>query len=77
MAKKKTINKTKLIADQAIAPGFSMPLAFAIWDLETPPANLNLKASSADTNLVPVANIVFSGSGSNRTVGITPAPNRG
>ena len=48
-------------------------ITFTVSDLETPAASLALSASSANTTLVPNANIVFGGSGSNRTVTITPA----
>jgi hypothetical protein len=49
------------------------PIAFTVGDLETPAASLALSAASANTTLVPNANIVFGGSGSNRTVTVTPA----
>ena len=49
------------------------PIAFTVGDLETPAAGLALSGLSANTALVPNANIGFGGSGSNRTVTITPA----
>ena len=49
------------------------PIAFTVGDLETPAASLALSAASANTTLMPNANIVFGGSGSNRTVTVTPA----
>ena len=49
------------------------PIGFTVGDLETPAASLALSATSANTALVPSANIVFGGSGSNRTVTVTPA----
>ncbi|MBI5494768.1 MAG: tandem-95 repeat protein [Deltaproteobacteria bacterium] len=51
-------------------------LAFTVGDVETPAANLNLAATSDNTTLVPVSNIVFGGSGANRTVTVTPALNQ-
>lgn len=48
-------------------------LPFTIGDLETPAENLVLTAFSTNTTLVPNENIVFGGSGSNRTVTVTPA----
>jgi hypothetical protein len=48
-------------------------LAFTVGDLETAAASLTLSASSSNPTLVPVANIVFGGSGANRTVTVTPA----
>jgi hypothetical protein len=46
---------------------------FVVDDLETPAGNLTLSANSANPVLVPNGNIVFGGSGSNRTVTVTPA----
>jgi len=48
-------------------------IAFTISDLETTAASLTLSGSSANPGLVPNGNIVFGGSGSNRTVTLTPA----
>ncbi|HWX21792.1 MAG TPA: Ig-like domain-containing protein [Candidatus Binatia bacterium] len=49
------------------------PIAFNISDLETSAQNLRLSGSSGNPALVPDSNIVFGGSGSNRTVTLTPA----
>ncbi len=49
-------------------------LAFTIGDRETPVANLVLSADSSDEAVVPTSNIIFGGSGSNRTVTIMPLP---
>jgi hypothetical protein len=51
------------------------PIAFTISDAQTPATNLTLAAASSNTNLVPVANVVFGGGGSNRTVTVTPVVN--
>ena len=51
------------------------PLAFTIDDTEMPATALALTVISSNTNLVPRANIVFGGSGSDRTVTITPVTN--
>ncbi len=48
------------------------PIGFVVGDLETPAAALQVSGLAANTNLVPTANMVFGGSGSNRTVTITP-----
>jgi len=50
-------------------------IAFTIGDAETAPGELILSASSSNTNKVPLAGIVLGGSGANRTVQVTPAPN--
>jgi hypothetical protein len=49
------------------------PIGFIVGDLETPAGSLTLSAVSANTVLVPNASIGFGGSGSNRTVTVTPA----
>ena len=51
-------------------------LAFIVGDLETAAGSLAVTGSSANTTLVPNANIVFGGSGANRTVTVTPAANQ-
>ncbi len=48
-------------------------IPFTVADVDTGAASLTLSGSSANTTLVPNANIVFGGSGANRTVTITPA----
>jgi len=54
------------------------PVPFTVSDTETAVAALSLSAVSGNTNLLPVANIVFGGSGSNRTVTFLPVgPNPG
>ena len=50
-------------------------IAFTIGDAETAAAALTLTGDSSNTNLVPVANIIFAGSGSNRTVTLAPTTN--
>ncbi|HEY5783722.1 MAG TPA: hypothetical protein VIU11_22950 [Nakamurella sp.] len=42
--------------------------------LQTPTSSLTLRAASSSTTLVPVKNVVFAGSGSNRTVTATAPP---
>jgi hypothetical protein len=65
------------VADQAIQEDTSTAtLEVAIADVETSADALLLTASSSDTALVPPAGIVLSGSGTNRTVRITPAPDQ-
>lgn len=48
-------------------------LPVTISDAQTVSSNLMLTASSSDVVLAPLANIVLGGSGSNRTVQVTPA----
>ena len=62
------------IADLAINQDLATSaLAFTIDDVETAAAGLTVSGSSSNTALVPNANIVFGGSGANRTVTVTPA----
>jgi VCBS repeat-containing protein len=51
-------------------------MEFTVFDVETAAAELSLTASSSNPALVPPGSIVLGGSGANRTVQITPAPNR-
>src|SRR5439155_1035075 len=65
------------LSDQVTDEDTAMPdLAFSIGDVETAPGSLTLTGHSSDSVLVPDSNIVFGGSGSNRTVMVTPAANR-
>ncbi|PYI89135.1 MAG: hypothetical protein DME26_01905, partial [Verrucomicrobia bacterium] len=56
--------------------GTAGPLSFTIGDLDTPVGSLTLSAGSSNPTLVPTNNIVFGGSGTNRTVTVTPANNQ-
>jgi formylglycine-generating enzyme required for sulfatase activity len=65
------------VADQIIAISASTEaLPFTINDAHTSASSLTLSGSSSNTTLVPNANIVFGGSGANRTVTVTPASNQ-
>jgi hypothetical protein len=66
-----------VIADQTINEDTATaPLAFTLGDDITAPESITVSATSADTTLVPSENIVFSGSGANRSVTVTPAPDQ-
>jgi hypothetical protein len=61
------------IANRTITSGGnSGVINFTIGDVETAAASLVISASSSAPSLLPVANIVFGGSSSNRTVLLTP-----
>ncbi|MBK8724464.1 MAG: tandem-95 repeat protein [Holophagaceae bacterium] len=65
------------ITDQTISEDANTgALAFTIGDVETAAASLTVSGSSSNTTLVPNANIVFGGSGTSRTVTVTPAANQ-
>ncbi len=64
------------VADQAITVNTGTPaLAFTIGG-GTGPASLTVSASSSNATLVPQNNIIFGGSGANRTVTLIPAANQ-
>jgi hypothetical protein len=64
------------VADQVISEdGSTSALAFTVADADIAAGSLTLTASSSDTAVVPVSGVVFGGSGANRTVSVTPAPN--
>jgi hypothetical protein len=48
------------------------PLAFTVKDPETPASQLALSISSSNPRLVPASNLALAGSGTNRTLTITP-----
>jgi len=65
------------IADLAINEDANTgAIAFTVGDVETAVASLTLSAASSNLTLVPVANIVFGGSGASRTVTVTPVANQ-
>jgi hypothetical protein len=60
------------IADQTSSGAAVGPLTVTVADVETAATALTLAATSSNTALVPVGNVVFGGSGVNRTVTVTP-----
>ncbi len=62
------------IADQTLPEDASTRvLDFTVGDVETPPESLLVTASSSNPILLPLTGIVVAGSGSSRSVAITPA----
>jgi hypothetical protein len=62
------------LSNQTTTAGTAIgPLAFTVGDLETAAGSLTLSGASSNPSLVPVANIVFGGSGANRTITVSPA----
>ena len=51
-------------------------IAFTVADMDDSASSLNIVSSSSNPTLVPAGNIVPGGSGANRSVTITPAPNQ-
>jgi VCBS repeat-containing protein len=65
------------IADQTVAEDTATSaMAFTIGDAETAAGSLTVSGTSSNQTLVPDSNIVFGGSGANRTVTVTPALNQ-
>lgn len=61
------------IASQSGTSGLTTgAIPFTVGDSDTPLSSLALTATSSNTSIVPNTNIVFSGSGANRTVAVTP-----
>src|SRR6185295_16390570 len=52
------------------------PIAFTVGDAQTAAGSLILSRTSSNPALIPVANIVFGGSGATRSVAVTPALNQ-
>jgi len=62
------------ISDQSTSLGTAVgPISFTVGDIETAVISLTLSGSSSNPTLVPNSNVVFGGSGANRTVTVTPA----
>ena len=65
------------IADQSISANSATPaLSFTIGDAETPASSLAVSGASSNPSLIPSGNIVFGGSGTSRTVTVSPAANQ-
>jgi glucose/arabinose dehydrogenase len=65
------------IPDQQINEDTSTAtLNFTVNDGDDPPAQWSVTAISSDTTLIPNGNLLLSGSGSSRSIRVTPAPNR-
>ena len=65
------------ISDQTIAEdGNSGALSFTVTDVDTAATSLTVTATSANGTVIPTGNVVFSGTGTDRTVTITPVINK-
>ncbi len=65
------------IASQTTAQNSTLSsVSFTVGDAESSAASLTLAGASDNTALVPITNIVFGGSGANRSVTITPVTNQ-
>lgn len=65
------------LANRTIAEDSSTgPMAFTVGDVDNDPSTLAVTAASSSPTLVPVTRLVLGGSGANRTLTVTPAPNQ-
>ena len=71
-----TLPSLSAISAQSTNEDTAAAIAFTVSDIETPASALVVTALSSNTTLIPLANIVLSGTGSNRSLSITPAANR-
>ena len=53
----------------------SGPISFTVGDADNSPSTLIVTASSSNQAIIPDGSIVLSGSGANRTITVSPAPN--
>lgn len=51
----------------------SVPIGFTVADGQTAAASLTVTGSSSNASLLPVSGLAFNGTGSNRTISLTPA----
>jgi hypothetical protein len=61
-----------VLGDQSAFDGETIPVTVLVQDNDTPLANLSLSAVSSDSTIVAPSALVFSGSGNQRTLSITP-----
>ena len=67
---------TGIVAQSTDEDTPTAPISFMVTDAETPANALVLAATSSNPALVPTNSIAFGGSGTNRTLTATPAPDR-
>lgn len=66
-----------LISNQVTEEDFSITnITFTVSDAEIAASSLIVTGNSSNTNLVPNADLIFSGSGTNRLLAVTPLPDQ-
>jgi hypothetical protein len=69
-----TVPTISSLPNQSAQPGQTVgPINFTVSDAETAATGLTVTAASSDTTLIPQSGITLSGSGSNRSILVTPA----
>src|SRR4029079_3777956 len=67
----------KDLGDQTINEDQTLgPLSFTVGDIDTPVTGLSVTTSTSNSSLIPAASISVGGSGTARTLTITPALNQ-
>ena len=61
-----------VLGDQSAMDGETQPVTVLVHDNDTPLSSLNLSAVSSDPTIVAPSGLVFSGSGTQRTLSVTP-----
>ena len=61
-----------VLGDQSAFDGETLPVDILVQDNDTPLASLSLSAVSSDLSIVTPSGLVFSGSGTQRTLSVTP-----
>ncbi len=62
------------LSNQTVAPGTATSaIPFTVSDVLDPTAKLTVTGTSSNTTVVPTANVVYGGSGADRTITVTPA----
>ena len=65
------------LSNQTVAPGTATSaIPFTVSDVLDPTAKLTVTGTSSNTTVVPTANVVYGGSGADRTITVTPAASR-
>lgn len=67
---------TPIPVQAVVKNGATEALPFSVSDIETDASALLIRATSSNTTLIPNANLVLAGEGGNRSITITPAPNK-
>ncbi len=63
------------VTDKTAAEDTTVPVPFAVNDIQTPAANLIVTASSSNPALISAGDFTLGGSGNNRTIILKPRPN--
>src|SRR5207249_3630589 len=71
-----TLPVISTLTNRTVAEDSPLTVPFTVSDATTPATLLTVTGKSSNPSLVPANQIVFGGSGTNRTVTLTPATNQ-